>query len=331
MGFRVKGSDSILQDLIAWVSASTDKITDFNIGSAIRNSGFHAFGFTRAGTKKATGTVTITYKNPLTLDTVIAKGTKFNTGHTRANVITFQSTENIKVLAGTEVIDIPVECMEPGEIGNVYAGEINKLEIGSPYVKHILNTQPFIDGRDRESEANRELRFREYVHTLQRATADSLAYGIKLVPGVAGVAIDDNYIGWVYAYVYDKDGNLPADLKTVVERQLIDYRGAGIEVSVRPVVKKLIDLNIEIIYKDGIDEEMYNDLVRRLVEVYINTRPVGSSLSMSNLVTVINDTYRDVIGHINVCENADVKTLKNEIIKAKEIRINGKLSSSIGV
>ena len=36
MGFRIRGSEEVLQKLITWVSQGTDKITDYNPGSAIR-------------------------------------------------------------------------------------------------------------------------------------------------------------------------------------------------------------------------------------------------------------------------------------------------------
>lgn len=357
MGFRIRGADSILQRLTSWVATSTEKITDFNIGSAtrtllesvalqieeyyydmqkaveyaIRNAGYEAFGFERDTAKKASGVVTVSFKRPLVSDYVFAKNTQFHTGNSRNRKIMFQSSENIKVLAGTSEVNIPVECTEYGEIGNVFAGEISKMQIANPLVDFVTNRNNFFNGEDLETEIKRELRFKEFVHTLQRGTAEAVAYGIKQVPGVSGVAIDDTHIGYMYAYVHDKDGNLTPDLKANINRKIEEYRSGGIEVSVRPVVKKLVNLEIGVGYRDGIDGGIYNDLVRELVISFINSMQAAQDLNMSNLITVINDTYRDVISYINICDNPDVLVWGNEIVKAGNITVNGEGEDEVGV
>lgn len=348
MGFKIQGSDGILQKLTNWVANQTEKITDFNPGSAIRtllesvalqleefyydlkqavryairNSAYVAFGFDRTDATIAKGHVTIYFYKPLGDDMIIPQGTKFHTGDRLNRRIYFSSTENFYIKAGSISATIPLICDEIGKIGNVGPGDINKLVIGNPRVKYVQNKESFYGGRDRETEIQREVRFREYVHTLQKGTRAAVAYGIKEVPGVAGVYVDDRYIGVVFTYVHDADGNLPSELKEEILNKIKDYRSAGIEVAIKPIVKVPINLHINIKYKDGFDPNVYDVIIHSLVVNYIKSLQASDNVNMSNVVTVINDTYRDIIEYINICENEDIEIKKNQLARPGNISIN---------
>lgn len=348
MGFRIRGSEEVLQKLITWVSQGTDKITDYNPGSAIRtllesvslqieefyydlkkavefaikNSAYHAFGFYREASKTASGQVVIYFSDPLRRPLVIPKGTEFHTGRLRLKRLYFRSTENIYLPEEVQSATIPVACTIPGSIGNVQAGEIHKLSVGMANISHMNNPEPFTNGEDTESEINREIRFKEYVHTLQRGTAEAVAYGIKQVPGVSGVWIDDSFIGFMHAYVHNSEGDLPPTLKSEVETALLEYRSGGIEVEVRPAVKKVVDIDLDIYYREDVVSQHYDVSVKSLIQAYINTLKVSEDLNMSSLITIINDSFRDVIAYIDVLDMEDVVAYDNELIRAGEIRIN---------
>lgn len=348
MGFRIKGTDTILQKLITFVSVKTDKLTDFNPGSAIRtllesvslqmeefyydlkqavqfaikNSGYHAFGFTKNAARRATGKVNIFFMDSLRSPLVIKKGTEFHTGSTRLKRVYFVSTEDMYINTGAQSAIIPIACTEFGEVGNVQVGEISKMSIGMANIAYISNLEDFTDGKEEESEIDREIRFREYVHTLQRGTAEAVAYGIKTVPGVAGVWVDDNYIGYMYAYIHDKHGNLSEELKQQVEKAVFEYRSGGIEVEIRPIIKKVVDLSINVTYREGISAQKYDYFLEGLIEKYINTLKTSEDLYMSTLITTINDTFRDVIAYIDVGDNKDVTTLNNELLRSGKIYVN---------
>ena len=346
--FKIQDKDNILQKLIAWVSTNTERLTDFNPGSAIRtlleavsyqleefyydleqavafaikNAGFHAFGFKRSAAKKAMGKVTIVYRDPLIERKIIAKGTELNTGKIKLRKTYYKTTEDVVVEAGSMSATVKVECTEVGTVGNALAGEICKLTVGDPNVHYISNMEDIVNGEDIESEIHREVRFREYVNTLQRGTAEAVAYGIKQVPGVHGVWVDDSYIGFVHAYVHDINGNLSKELKQKVLEALDDYRSGGIEVEVRAAIKKVVNLNLKVHYRDGIFGEYYNGPVEELITDYINSMKVSDDLNISTLVTVINDRYRDVIAFMEVKNKDDVVTSKSELLRAGEIKVN---------
>lgn len=352
MAFKIQGASGILDKLINWVATSTERITDFNVGSAtrtllestalqleefyydlqkgieyaIRNSAYHAFGFERKASQRATGKVTIYFDSPLLREITLVQGTQFHTGKNRARKIYFESTKTLAIPRGSNQATIPIICTIPGTVGNVNIGEISKMTVGNPNIALVTNHENLSDGKDTESLTDRTVRFREYVHTLQKATKDAVAYGIKEVPGVAGVSIDDTNYGIMYAYAHDNNGNLSDELKAAILNHAIEYRSGGIEVSVRPIVKVKADLDINVTYREGIDPRIYDTIVAELVTNYLNNLKASESLNLSNLITAINDTYRDIIAYIEVCNNEDIYIRHNEIIRAGNIKVNGKQS-----
>lgn len=349
MAFRVKNATGILEDLINWVSARTDKLTDFNVGSATRtllesvalqgeefyydlkkgiehaiaNSCYNAFSFYRKPATRATGYVTIFYDKPLEKDILIPKGSIFHTGKMRFNKEYYKTLENIVVREGSQSVILKIEAVKPGIKGNAIAGEICKMQMGSPNISNIANTTPLTNGTNRESETSRAQRFKEYVHTLQKGTAEAVAYGIKEVPGVSGVYIDDNYIGFVRAYVHDKDGNLSEELKQDVLKAVDKYRSGGIEVEIKPAVKIVVDVdNIKVMYKAGVNKILYDSIIHTAIKEYLENMQVSQSLKYSNLLSFIYESYSEAISFIDIENLKDVDIAANEIIRPGTIAVN---------
>lgn len=353
MAFRIKGANGILESLINWVASRTDKLTDFNVGSATRtllesvalqgeefyydlkkgiehaiaNSCYNAFSFQRKAAVRAEGYVTVIYDSELTEDTIIPKGTRFSTGPNRMRKEYYVSLENVKVKEGSKFATIKIAAEEKGNRGNALAGEICKMEMGSPNIANVANLSDLVGGKDRESEIDRAERFKEYVHTLQRGTSEAIAYGIKQVPGVAGVYIDDSYIGYARAFVHDKAGNLSDELKTLVNKEVDRYRSAGIEVEIRPTFKIVVDVeNIKVIYKDGVNKELYDAIIATAIREYLDSMKVSESLKYSTLLAYIYDSFKEAISFIDIENLKDVDINKNEIIRPGEILVNASKS-----
>lgn len=349
MAFRVKNATGILEDLINWVSARTDKLTDFNVGSATRtllesvalqgeefyydlkkgiehaiaNSCYNAFSFYRKEATRATGYVTVFYDKPLEKDILIPKGSIFHTGKMRFNKEYYKTLENIIVKEGSQSVILKIEAVKPGNRGNALAGEICKMQMGSPNISNIANTTPLTNGTNKESETSRAQRFKEYVHTLQKGTAEAVAYGIKEVPGVSGVYIDDNYIGFVRAYVHDKDGDLSEELKQDVLKAVDKYRSGGIEVEVKPAVKIVVDVdNIKVMYKAGVNKILYDSMIHTAIKEYLENMQVSQPLKYSNLLSFIYESYSEAISFIDIENLKDVDIAANEIIRPGTIAVN---------
>lgn len=349
MAFRVRGANGVLENLINWVSARTDKLTDFNVGSAARtllesvalqteefyydlkrgiehaisNSCYNAFSFERKQAEKASGYVTIFFDQILKQEIFIPQGSVFHTGDKRLKREYYRSVENIRVKAGSKTALIKIEALKPGKRGNAIAGEICKMEMASPNIVNVANTNDIANGLDLESDASRAQRFKEYIHTLQKGTAEALAYGIKQVPGVSGVYVDDNYIGFVRAYVHDKNGNLNDDLKEEVKKAVEKYRSGGIEVEIKPTIKIIVDIdNIKIMYKPGVNKLLYDEMIKTTIKTYMDNMEVSQPLKFSSLLSFIYESYSEAISFIDIENLKDRDVGANEIIRPGIIAVN---------
>ena len=344
-----KSVNELLKSLITWVSTGTSKITDFSIGSAIRtlleavalqleefyfnlhqsveyaieNAVYSAFGFNKNPATNSTGFVTLTFKNAIPKSITIKAGTVFSTNPAATPVIYFRSTEDIVVVAETKQALIPVECVTKGTVGNLPANTVVAMSTTNSYIESVNNESAFTNGTDEENNTSRKARFKEYIRSLQRGTKEAIAYGTKTVPGVAGAWVDDNYIGFVRVYAHDSNGELPNELKIQILEVLESYRAAGIEVEVLPVVKVETNISLNLILKDSadMDDTVYG--VENLVINFLNNFQVSENLYLSNLLSLITTSYKDVIVNIEILDGYDTNLQNNELIKAGIVTVTG--------
>lgn len=345
----IKSFQELYSSTLTWISVRTDKLTDFSIGSAARtlvesfclqleefyfdtsqavryaieNAIYDAFGFKKKTSSKATGQIQVIFKNPLEYRQVFAKGTQFSTSLKRSPVLYFESTELVTAEVGSISISIPVQCVNAGTIGNIMANEITNIVIDSPIIETVSNPNPFFNGADEESNAERKLRFKEYIRSLQRGTKEAILYGAKTVPGVAGVWVDDRYIGFVNVYAHDSNGNLPEELKEQILITLRDYRAAGIEVQVMPIVRITKDISLKVIFRDAVDLPTYEKNLTELVTNFLNHFQVGDNFYIANLIASIIEGYRDVVVNIVVEQGEDSNILSNELVTAGNVQVVG--------
>ena len=349
MGLEIKSVDQIFTSLLTWITTGTEKLTDFNIGSATRallesvslqeeefyfdlqqavtyaidNAIYDAFGFAKYKSEKATGEVTITFNRVLPANIVITKGTTLSTNIKSDKVVKFQVTQNTEALAGSVQMTVPVECLTDGYIGNIEAYSITSVSPSNPYFDSVFNEHDFYDGQDEETNAQRKLRFKQYIRSLQRGTREAIEYGARTVKGVAGVYVDDSYIGFVRVYVHDVHGNLSDELKTQVILTLDEWRAAGIEVEVLPIITLKQSLDIQVIFVDTADINVYTKNIKEVVENFLNSFQVSDNLYLSNLIATIMEAYRDVVIDTQIINGEDVFLNKNELIRADKINIVG--------
>lgn len=83
---------------------------------------------------------------------------------TADNQLYWQTTEPATIITGQLFVDVPVEAMTTGEIGNGIAiGQINRLVDPIPYVQTVSNIEKTAGGKDRED--NESYRYRIYEAT----------------------------------------------------------------------------------------------------------------------------------------------------------------------
>lgn len=346
MGLQLKTMSEVFTNLVDWITARTDKITDFNIGSAARTlseaiavqfeefyfkmkqnvlyaideSIYSAFGFDKIKSMNATGYVTLEFESALPYAIEFAEGTAFCTS-SLYNYLYFDSTEKVLAPEGALSVMIPVMCREEGTIGNVPKEAITTIVTTHSIIKSVSNETAFTNGKNGETSYERKKRFQNYIRTLARGTADAITYGCLEVEGVAGAWVDDNYIGYVKIYAHDSDGELPESLRESILSNLENYRAGGIEVEVLPIVKKAIDLDLKIMLDNDYDTDTYETLLKTLIESNLSEYTVSKNFYTSDLIHTIKAAYDDIIVNIVIQVGGDLQIAENELIRPGEITV----------
>lgn len=262
MAFQIKDFASIVASCINWMRASTQKVTDFNIGSTARTliegpaaeldqlymqmfiglkeaipvSVFNSFSFDRLAARAASGQVRVIITSSASA-TLIPAGTTFKTA-TKSG--TYVSTADVTIAAGNTQGDVPVVYSVDGVEGNLSSGlAFTPSPAPANYVS-ASNVAAFIDGRAEETDDERKLRFNAFIATISRATVDSLKYGAKtaeilnssgsVVERVASAIVVEPYLadplqptGWSKVYIHNGSGSTSAGLVTLVSQIIAGY------------------------------------------------------------------------------------------------------------
>lgn len=347
MGLRLRTFNEIFADGVEWVTARTSRLTDFNVGSALRTifeavalqleefyfalmqniqfaietAIYDAFEFPILQAKKAAGYVTVDFTSPLAETLYLRKGTMFATSAAYGYMY-FESTEDVYVEPGAVSVMVPVQCRTEGETGNVPAGAITTMVASSSAISRVHNETAFVSGAGVETGAERKRRFRQYIHTLSKATRDAIVYGALEVDGVAGAWVDDSYIGFVKLYAHDSNGDLSDELKRKINDNMQNYRAAGIEVQTLSIVKKTVNVSVMVMINNGYDPQMYNALIKELIDRMLSEHVVAEPFYTANMIHAIKDAYEDVVVNIVIREGADTEVRGNEIIRPGDIDVH---------
>lgn len=347
MGLKIKNVTQLFNSLATWITADNRKLSDFTVGSALRTltesialqleefyfnmkqnveyaietAIYTAFGFELITEEKSSGYITIHFITALENPVVIPAGTKFSTSLMNSRIVYYETTDDYIVEKGAIEAIVEAACTEYGEIGNCEIGEITNLVTVSTFIDYITNSTRFTGGREEETKTERQERFKLYLKSLGRATRDAIAYGVKQVPDIAGVWIDDNYIGFVNVYCHDKDGYLPLELKVRVEQALNEYRAAGVEVKVLPVVERVVNLSVVLIVPDGTDMDAYLPGIKTLIESYLNDYEVSEDFYKSDIITLVLSNYREVVITVDITGD-NIKAQNNELVLAGDVNVS---------
>lgn len=347
MSLKIRTFNDIFANAVEWVTARTDRLTDFNVGSALRTifeavaiqleefyfalvqailyaietAIYEAFGFPIRPAQRAAGYVTVEFASPLADTMFIKRGTVFATSGVYGYLY-FESTEDIYAQTGCLCAMVPVQCKTEGETGNIPAGAINAMVVSNSIIKRVTNETAFVSGADVETPADRRRRFQHYIRTLSKATRDALTFGTLEVDGVAGAWCDDAYIGFVKLYAHDANGDLPDDLRQRIEANLENYRAAGIEVQVLPIIKHPVDVSVMVMINNEYDPQLYDTLVKELIDRMLNEHTVSEPFYTANMIHAIKDAYEEVVVNIKIVQGVDVEVENNEIVRAGTVDVH---------
>ena len=321
MPFSVKRYPAILQDMVDWIIANQDKITDLNEGSVIRSFceavaleieqlyiktrvgfdrelksvPFYAFNFTKEGAQKASGTVKFSRTGTSgTID--IPAGTLIAT----ADGIQFETTEDGFIQDGeTESQGINIKAVEEGRDSNVPANTIDTIITPISGVEGVYNPTSTTGGQDEESDAEYLKRFQEFIEGLGKSNKAGLIAGAKSVEGVRSASVVEHFppeAGYnVTVYIDDGAGNASQDLIDAVKSVLIGdrtsgnpgYKAGGINLRVLAPTKVTIDVAVEITDDGTFSQATIEYNVKQAIENYINNLWIGDDVIQNKIIEVI--------------------------------------------
>lgn len=251
------------------------------IREAIPVATFKSFNFTKIPAGYAHGYASVSTDDPPASDLLIPSGTEFTTDDGRK----YYSAEDVTWEAGEATVRIPIVAAGTGLLYNVSAGAIT----GSPFfnANFTVSNSAILNGRDQETDAEREARFAEYIGSLSRGTVAACLFAAKYT----SILDDDGNVyeyvtrhgideqpGHVRIYVYSNRGE-PSDELIAKGQRIIDgwkdpdtgeitpgYRAGGVRVDILPIHDRAIPWTAAVEMLSGFT--FGSDVIQEMHDIY---------------------------------------------------------------
>jgi hypothetical protein len=270
----------------------------------------------------------------LSTDIAISVTTGFSVTVDELQVLT---TAAGTIAAGESGAQIAAEVQTAGTVGNLAINAIDTANGKGLIISTIdgiefaINDGAYSGGTAQETSTERQVRFSETVNNLNAGTANGIIVELKKISGVRSVGIRSSYPfkGTNTIYVDDGTGTVSATLLADVEKRLygdandiLNYPGKNAEgIAYIITAPTVVDVNITItIYKlstVNVENTEIQTAVQTDVEQYVNTRKLGESVILTEVIR----TSRDA--HSAVYDVLIVSPLTNILIQAGEFPKTG--------
>jgi hypothetical protein len=324
--------------LLAVTRASTSSGSDLD-------SWLADFGFSRLAANAASGTVTFSRFTPTAqaLIPVAATATVQSAdGSVQFAVIAdttnpaYDATQAAYVLAtGVMSVDVPVQCLTAGAVGNVAVAALSNLVVSLIGVDTVTNAAAFSNGYDAETDSAARARFILYLAGLSKATVAAIGTAILSVKQGLNYQILENQTfagatqaGMLTVVIDDGSGAPSATLKNNVAVAVEATRAAGVTYGVfGPVlIPASVVMSITSSTASGAPtHDSVTALVQTAIESYLNSLPMGASLPYSYLATLAYEASPYVSNVLSWTLNggtADLVATGVQEIKSTSVTVN---------
>lgn len=363
MSFQIKSFNDIVLSQINHGRAVTEKITDWAPGSVARTlveapaveveelylqmflglrdaipvATFLSFGFDPLPAARAVGFVSVSAAEPLVQPLTIPQGTEFTAVDGRQ----YTAVSTVTWAAGSSLVQVPVQHTTAGLVGNIAAGAITASPLfGAGYT---ISNQTIETGRDAETDAEREVRFAEFVSSISRGTLVACSYQARqsrvldadgaIAEYVVRSGVDEQP-GHVRIYVYSSLG-APSDALLADGQARIDgttdpvtgavtpgYRAAGVRVDVLAMQERAVSLSVRAEMLPGytltaaVEQEMHDIFATqiRLVQpgetLYLGSL-IEAMLAVTGVRAIVPDTTENIVCEINEALIPGVLTIES--------------------
>ena len=326
-----------LQGLILQLLATTRAAT--SNGSDL-DSFMNDFGVTRLPAKAASGQVTFS-RFTATAQAVVLIGTSVQSLDATQIYLVTIDTSNINysaslggyvLAAGVASISAPVLAVTPAAAGNVSAGTINTLTTGISGIDTVTNALGFVNGADAESDAALRVRFVAFVASLSKATKAAVGYAITSLQQGLTYTLTENLTysgvvqnGYFYVVVDDGTGTPSSTLLSTVSNSIDAVRPVSSTFGVFAPIVVTANISMTLTAGVGYTQPAIVSLVAAALRAYVNTLPLGTSLTFTRLAQVAYDASPGVVNLSAVLLNsatADLTATAQQVIKTGLVTIS---------
>lgn len=292
---------------------------------AIPVSVFQSFGFDLLSATYARGFVSVSRETLLAEALTVPLGTEFKTDDGRS----YLSTQQVVWPTNTLSVRIPVMASAAGFSFNVAAGVINQSLFFSS--EFTVSNSLIANGKDPESDTEREARFAEFIGSLSRGTNYSCLAAVKNTRLFDNDGNVSEFVlrtglsetpGFVRIYAYTSAGVPSVELQAKAQKIIDGYRdpttstvvpgfrSGGVRCDVLPMVERQIPLTLGVTLLPGfeLDAAMKQAFLDTFSTVLVNAVPgevlyideiETAILSIVGVVKVVPDVTENIICGVN--------------------------------
>ena len=211
-----------------------------------------------------------------------------------------------------------------GSAGNTLEDTITRMSNSIPMIASVTNKNAFTNGSEAETKEERRERFTEFINSRSKGTKDAIRYGVMNTSGVAGCYVDDSQTGVIKIYAHDYNGNLSDFLKSTIERNVEEYRCAGIPAFVFPASKVLIDVDVTIGVLHLYNSDAFKNYIQEQLSYHFFPYYVlGQDFMLSDLNAFIRNLDGIAIKNCKInSPSSDIEVSKQELVMVRNININ---------
>jgi uncharacterized phage protein gp47/JayE len=215
---------------------------------------------------------------------------------------------------------VATEAAQAGAEGNVVAGAVTRIldelfESGFS----VTNAERFAGGAAEESDPDLRARVRGRDRTIRRATLDALVVGALQVETVQTASVvEDTIAGSTTVFVADADGNSNGAMEAAVEAELVNWRAAGVSLTVTGGVRVVQAIDFSLVVQVGASPAALALAARQAVVSAVNRLRPGETLYRSLIRAAARSVDTEAIKEVVVNTPAtDVAPSSNQIIRAE--------------
>lgn len=253
---------------------------------------YDRYGLVRKGASPARGTIKVSRTSTTAGAGTVPIGTKVTTNTGFEYVTTTTATFAALDTSAT----CKVRAAQAGKATQAGAGAIQRFaqpQLLWDATLTCTNEAATAGGEDAEEDETFRARVRDFWRTARRGVIGAIEFGALSVEGVVSataveaLTTSGSPARVVNLYIADSSGVASDALADEVRVVLEDYRAAGIAVLIQTSIPLVVDIDLKLSFRAGVDTKTLTDEIVAAVVEFVNSLPVNGTLYRAQLFSVL--------------------------------------------